>query len=374
MSVRKRTWTTSKGEAKESWIVDYVDGVGERHIRTFDRKKDADEFHATVRVDVRRGLHTAPSKSVTVAEAAETWIKRAEAEGRERGTLLQYRQHIDLHIVPRIGRLKLASLTHKTIENFRDDLLSEMSRPLARKVLVSLKSLLRVSKFAHVADDVRIKRNKRDEHKLEAGKDIPTPAEIKRLIEAAKPGKQRAMLLVAATCGLRASEIRGLRWSDVNLKEATLKVMQRADRFGSIGAPKSASSRREIPLGPEVIAELREWKLACPKADLDLVFPAGSGQIAAQVIVARSVEMVMHKAKVLDKHGKPKYSLHSFRHFFASWCLNRRSEGGRELPPKEVQSLLGHSSIVMTMDVYGHLFPRSSDRTELAQATQALLT
>ncbi|MGC1745062.1 MAG: hypothetical protein WA754_21245, partial [Pseudolabrys sp.] len=121
-------------------------------------------------------------------------IKRAEAEGRERSTLLQYRQHIGLHIVPRIGRLKLAGLTHKTIENFRDDLLSEMSRPMARKVLTSLKSLLRVSKFAHVADDARIARNKRGERKLEAGKDIPTPAEIKRLIEAAKPGKQRAML------------------------------------------------------------------------------------------------------------------------------------------------------------------------------------
>ncbi|MGB9270767.1 MAG: tyrosine-type recombinase/integrase [Pseudolabrys sp.] len=374
MSVRKRTWTTRKGEQKESWIVDYVDQGGARHIQTFERKKDADDYHAKVKVDVHKGMHTAPSKSITVAEAGEAWIKRVEAEGRERGTLLQYRQHVSLHIVPRIGRWKLSSLTHQTIEKFRDDLLADTSRPMAKKALTSLKSILRNSKFAHVADDVRIKRNKRDERKLEVGRDIPTPGEIKRLIEAAKPGKQRAMLLVAATCGLRASEIRGLRWSDVNLKEATLKVMQRADRFGGIGAPKSVSSRREIPLAPEAVAELREWKLACPKADLDLVFPAGGGKIAAQVMVARSVEAVMHKAKVLDKHGEPKYSLHSFRHFFASWCLNRRSEGGRELPPKQVQSLLGHSSIVMTMDVYGHLFPRSSDRTELAQATSALLT
>jgi integrase len=371
MSVRKRTWTTRKGEPKECWIVDYVDGAGDRHIRTFDRKKEADDYHAGVRVDVGKGIHTAPSKSVTVAEAAEAWIKRVAAEGRERGTLLQYRQHIDLHIAPRIGRLKLANLTHKTIENFRDVLLADMSRPLARKVLVSLKSLLRVSKFAHVADDVRVARNKRDEHKLEVGKDIPTTGEIKRLIEAAKPGKQRAMLLVAATCGLRSSELRGLRWADVNLKEATLKVMQRADRFCAIGAPKSAASRREIPLGPEAMAELRAWKLECPKGDLDLVFPAAKANVANQLNLFRSVETAMLKAKIVDKHGKPKYSLHSLRHFFASWCLNRRPEG-RELPAKEVQSLLGHSSIVMTMDVYGHLFPRKSDDQELAKATQAL--
>jgi integrase len=60
------------------------------------------------------------------------------------------------------------------------------------------------------------------------------------------------------------------------------------------------------------------------------------------------------------------------RHFYASWCLNRTSDGGRELPPKNVQELLGHSSIVITMDTYGHLFKRGNDRAELAAATAAL--
>ena len=59
MSVRKRTWTTRKGEQKESWIVDYIDQDGDRHIQTFERKKDADDHHATVKVDVSKGIHTA---------------------------------------------------------------------------------------------------------------------------------------------------------------------------------------------------------------------------------------------------------------------------------------------------------------------------
>ena len=62
MSVRKRAWTTSKGEKKEAWLVDYTDQNGDRHIQTFDRKKDADEYHATVRVDVGKGIHTPHSK------------------------------------------------------------------------------------------------------------------------------------------------------------------------------------------------------------------------------------------------------------------------------------------------------------------------
>ena len=219
MSVRKRTWRTAKGEAKEAWIVDYADQDGDRHLKTFERKKDADAFHAIVRVDVAKGIHTAPSKGIKVAQAAENWLKRVEAEGRERGTLAQYRQHVALHIVPRIGGINLANLTPSKVEAFRDDLLANLSRPMARKVLTSFKSLLKVSKYGHVAADVKVGIGKRA-RRLEAGRDIPTPAEVKRLIDAAKDERRRALLLTAALTGLRASELRGLRWSDVALKAA----------------------------------------------------------------------------------------------------------------------------------------------------------
>jgi integrase len=65
--------------------------------------------------------------------------------------------------------------------------------------------------------------------------------------------------------------------------------------------------------------------------------------------------------------------LHALRHFYASWCINRRADGGLELPAKVVQERLGHSSIMMTMDVYGHLFPRGDDSAELAAAERSLL-
>jgi integrase len=80
------------------------------------------------------------------------------------------------------------------------------------------------------------------------------------------------------------------------------------------------------------------------------------------------------RAGVVDKNGKPKYTgLHALRHFYASWCINRKEDGGLALPPKVVQHRLGHSSITMTMDTYGHLFPRGDDGTELAAAEKALL-
>jgi integrase len=372
MSVRKRAWTTSKGEAREAWVVDYVDQDGDRILKTFERQKDAKAFHATVRVAVDNGTHTAPSKSLTVAEAAERWIKRVEADGRERTTIRQYRQHVELHIAPRIGATKLAHLTPAGIENFRDSILEKLSRAMARKVLTSLKSLLKNAGHSHVAAGVSIKRNKRKERKLEVGRDIPEPKEIKRLIEATTTAHDRALLLTVALTGLRASELRGLRWSDVDLKAAELHVRQRADRYNRIGPPKSDSSVRTIPIPPEALAALKVWKLECPPNAGNLVFPTSTGNVEHHSNMLRSLEPVMKAAALVDAKGEPKYALHAFRHFFASWCINPKSRGGRQLPPKEVQTLLGHSSIVMTLDIYGHLFPRGDDTAELAAASKAL--
>jgi integrase len=374
MSVRKRTWKTRRGEQREVWLVDYVDQEGDRAFKQFARKRDADAYHDKVRVDVRRGVHIAPSKSETVEAAADRWLKRVEADGRERGTLYQYEQHVRLHIAPRIGKDKLAHLTPAKVESFRDDLLKNLSRDLAKKVLTSFKSLLKVAKHAHVAADVSVGRSKRSERKLEVGRDIPSPAEVKRLIDAAKDDpRMRALFLTAALCGLRASELRGLRWADIDLKANELHVRQRADRYNTIGAPKSASSTRTIPLAPEVVAALRVWKLACPKGEIDLVFPTGTGAIMYHKSMLESLAPVMKVAGVVTRSGNPKYGLHAFRHFFASWCINRKADGGRELPAKVVQGLLGHGSIVMTLDRYGHLFPRGDDRAELAAAASALL-
>ena len=87
MSVRKRKWTTRSGEAKEAWIVDYFDQDGDRHIQTFARKKDADAYHDRSRSTCVQGIHTAASKSITVAQAADDWIAYVELEGRERATV-----------------------------------------------------------------------------------------------------------------------------------------------------------------------------------------------------------------------------------------------------------------------------------------------
>jgi hypothetical protein len=117
MSVRKVTWKNKNGKTSERWLVDYVDQDGTRCAKNFKSKKDADRYHAQVNVEVAQGIHTAPSKSPTIAEAAERWLQRIEGRRRERSTIRQYQQHRD-HIVKRIGSVKLAQLTPGTVEDF----------------------------------------------------------------------------------------------------------------------------------------------------------------------------------------------------------------------------------------------------------------
>jgi integrase len=379
MAVRKRIWKTARGERKEAWVVDYVDQNGERHIQTFSRKKEADRHQAAVKTEVQLGIHTAPSKSITVSRAAEDWITSVALEGREASTLAQYRQHAK-HITERIGDEKLATLTTPRLNTFRDALLASMSRAMARKVMSSLKSLLKdAQRRGTVAQNValavkRIDADKRGDQRLKIGVDIPTADNIRAILAAASP-KARPLLVTAVFTGLRSSELRGLRWGDVDLKEGKLYVRQRADRYGAIGDPKSASGHRTIPVGPMVINVLRQWKLACPKGGHGLVFPTPTGGISLHNNVVRALKAAVHAAGLTTTAGKAKYTgPHALRHFFASWCINPVDRGGQGLQPKVVQDLLGHSTLAMTMDKYGHLFPADADaHKRLATAERALL-
>src|SRR5262249_49348255 len=160
-----------------------------------------------------------------------------------------------------------------------------------------------------VAANVTISKDKRGKRKLGVGVDLPTPDEVRRLIAAAKDPRRRALLLTAALTGLRASELRGLRWSDVDLKACELHVRQRASRCGETGTPKSEGSRRTVPIGPEILLPaLKAWKLACPLGEADLVFPTAEGGIAHHEQILRALAPVMVVAGVVDEAGSPKYA------------------------------------------------------------------
>jgi integrase len=388
MAVRKRTWTNADGRESKRWLVDYTDGDGRRRFETFTQKKEADAREAEVAVNLRKGTHVASTQSPTVKEAGEAWIKAADAEGLERTTVDQYRQHLDLHIAPFIGRFKLANLTTSVVTAFKDTLKREGRSPaMVRKIITSLGSLVADAhdrgQAAHNAvrdlsrkrrGNKRGKKGENGKRKLKVGVDIPKPDEIATILANAK-GRWRPLLVTAALTGLRASELRGLRWENINFKAGELHVCERADRYNEIGEPKSEAGHRTVPFGRIVANALKEWKLACPKSDLGLVFPNGVGKVESLAnIINRGLVPPQLAGGVVTPTGKAKYTgLHALRHFYASWLINREEDGGQALPPKVVQERLGHASITMTYDRYGHLFPRGDDAAKIDAAELRLV-
>jgi integrase len=177
---------------------------------------------------------------------------------------------------------------------------------------------------------------------------------------------------------LRSSELRGLRWSDI--KGDKIHVRQRADELSTkrrkemekaegrslpqMGPPKSTAGDREIPMSDLLINILKRWRLACPAGEL--VFPNGAGKVENHANIANRGWYAAQIAAGITYRDGAKYNFHAARHFFASLII------AENYLPKEVQQMMGHASLQMTFDRYGHLFPAGEDRTKMEKAASFL--
>lgn len=341
-------------------------------------KKDAEAWITQAAWEVSKGVHTPDSQSVTVADACDLWIKRGAIKGLERGTLTQYRQLSDLHIKPLIGGQKLSRLTRAQIVAYGDKLLASRSKAMARKAFRALSSVLgdamEQSLVAqNVAAGVKFARTKRERGKVET----PSKDELKALL--VHSGYDfRPFVMTAILTGLRASELRGLTWHNIDLKGASIKITQRADKFNKIGSPKSKAGYRSIPISAALVAELRAWKLRCPKGELGLVFPNSAGNVQDYShLLRRRFFPLQIRAGVCDPSGKQdkdgnpimkaRYGLHALRHAAASAWIKQR------IDLKRLQVWIGHENIQLTLDTYGHLIDDAEEDAKLIAASHAEL-
>lgn len=367
-TTRKRAWTTSKGVTKQGWQVDYKDAQGARRSKQFARKKDADAWLTQAAWHVTQGTHTPDSQSITIDKAADLWLARGRLEKLEPTTLSAYDQHVRLHIRPLCGDRKLSQLTKPIVEGYRDQLVDKLSRPMASRVLRSLSAIVGEAQrrglvAQNVCAGVRVRRAVRERPKVT----IPPKAELGALLKAAGASAEPMALPLLSTvifAGLRASELRGLGWGAVDLKVAAVTVDRRADAKGELGPPKSEAGRRTIPLPSSTVKALREWKLRCPKTGDDLVFPSVGGKAMSHRYMTLNVLQPVQKAAGTVDGEAPRYSLHDFRHAAASLWIEQR------VNPKRVQRWMGHSSIQVTFDTYGHLFDQADQDQAVAAAIE----
>ncbi|UCF82632.1 MAG: site-specific integrase, partial [Desulfobacteraceae bacterium] len=143
--------------------------------------------------------------------------------------------------------------------------------------------------------------------------------------------------------GARQGELLGLKWGDLDWEKSQIHI-QRTFNKGRFFNTKTKGSNRKIDLGPKVIIELKKWKLACPKSELNLIFPNGQGNP-----MNFSNMMNRHFFPALKAAELPKMRFHDIRHTYARLMIDQ----GENI--KYIQSQLGHSSPTVTWNVYAHL-------------------
>ena len=303
-----------------------------------------------------------PTAPKSIQDACLSWLKTCERNELERATLKAYRSHVTIHIKPRLGDVALAELSRSRVRDFMHDMLDAgVSRAQVKKVMVSLRSILSEAMERewvehNVATDVKLKRQSRI---AGDGKVIPTKDEIRLIIDKA-PASHRVMFITAIFTGMRISELRGLSWDGVDFDRRVIRVYQRADEFQQIGAPKSRAGRREIPMAPMVHDALLAWRDDVVENDLNLVFPNSKGKVQSYSNINNRVyRPMMRELGLVDEAGRPRFGFHSLRHAAASLFIEQGWN------PKKIQTIIGHASITMTMDTYGHLFESADNDVAL---------
>jgi integrase len=253
--------------------------------------------------------------------------------------------------------------------------LGSRTRYVAQRALSVLKMIIREMTrrrlIAHnPAAPAQIKAKAREKKRLEIGRDVPSKAEIAAMIEHMLP-RWRPWLRTAVFTGMRISELLGLTWDCVDFDKNIIQVRQRADRWCNLGPPKSEAGTRDIPMSEGLADTLKRWRFTCPRPPEgrpQLVFPNDSGA----VMRATNLDLDYFRALqvrlgIVNAAGGARYGFHKLRHFFASQAIEQN------FAPKRLQEILGHSSITMTYDRYGHWFPTpQDDQARLSAAERAL--
>ena len=367
-SVRKREWTHN-GVTKSTWVCTYVDQKGKSRLKTFEKKKDADAFRGHVETEIRQGIHTPEAEAITVDRALDLWLEScaqrvAVGDKFRRSTLENFKQATRTHVRPQLGKMRVTELSGPILQAWLNELAMGPENPLGKSTVTRAAACLGLAltdaqtrgKITHnVMREVRLRMPGRQPEK----KLVPTKEDIRALLDGGRDF-MRPVLFLAIFTGMRKGEMRALTWDNVDFEKEVVRVRVGADAWRGIDKPKSAAGIRDVPMAPPLIKVLKEWKLARRPSKLNLVFPSPmDGGVRSNTSIDHSWcrmqsrlgwGSVSHSDRRGTTHTSSKYHFHSLRHVAASLWI----EAG--LPPKRIQELMGHTSIQMTFDLYGHLF------------------
>lgn len=330
----------------------------QKRIAVYGRTKEEARVKLTKQMAESDGGVVFDAENQTVEEYVSRWLEDSARGNIAPRTYHNYRLQLNKHIIPALGKYKLDKLAPPQIQRlYRSKLDDGLSPSSVRYIHAVLhRSLEQAVKWQLIprnpADSV-------DPPKIRQEELEPLDAEqARRLLQEARGDRLECLYVVSLTMGLRCGEALGLKWSDIDLDEGTLRISRQLQRMRDGGGlvfsePKNAS-RRTVDLPERTLEALKlhrkrqaEEKLSASSyEDDELVFATTRGTpLDAQNMVNRSFKPLLERA------GLPDIRFHDLRHTCATLLL------GRGVHPKMVQHLLGHATIAMTLDRYSHWVP-----------------
>jgi integrase len=354
-----------QGAGRLRYRVRYRDPAGRERAKSFARKVDAERFLRHVEADLVRGQWVDPQHGrTTVGELAERWF--ATTAALKAKTREDYRSLLDNHVLPAFGERPVGSIDTLAVRGWLAGLVSGgLSASRAKHAYYVLFAILEAAIQAgallrNPAVGVRVPRSRRREmHFLSA-------AEVERLAEAITP-PYGLLVRFAAYAGLRAGELAALRIKRLDLLRGTVRVVESASEVGGrlvLGSTKTYAERT-VRLPRFLRDELAVYLAGRPRDPDGFVFTAPRGGPLRHNNFYQRIF-----CPALARAGLPaQVRFHDLRHTCAALLI---AQGAH---PKAIQAHLGHSSIQVTMDRYGHLFPDAleqlADRLDAARAAAA---
>jgi integrase len=291
-------------------------------------------------------------KKTTFREFGKIWLDSYVQSNIKETAHYQYTFVVN-RLTEYFGDALLQNIAGTHIQGFINKRLKEIKASTTQIETILLKQMLKYAYdmgYIKINPCERIKNPRKPKEDRDIEQSILAMSEVEKLLDKMH-FHYRIAALTAIETGLRANELWGLTWNDIDFNDNVIRVRHSLWR-GRLYEPKTKTSKRNIDISPTLALKLKEWKLGCHKNEMNIVFPSREGHPVNHNNFSRG-----YFKKALKQTELKPVTWHSLRHTNASIRIMANQN------PKYISEQLGHSSIKITFDLYGHLFKKDEEFT-----------
>ncbi len=335
----------------EAWVFSKRDG--KKISQRFDREADAKSWRVDKLAALSRGALRAP-RPTTVQQAWDAWhagakdgtVRTRAGEPYKPSAIRAYEKSMRLRVLPEFSDRRLSDVRRIDVQDFIDGLLADGLAPSTINTTIHplraifRRAVVRGALAASPCSGLELPAARGPRERFAA------PDEAEALIAAA-PASDRATWATAFYAGLRLGELQALRVEDVDLASGVIHVRRGWDRAEGAIELKSHAGRRNVPIVGELRDRLLDHLADTSRSGIELIF----GRTPQSPFAANRLQR--HADEAWKEAGRSRLTPHELRHSYAAMMI------AAGVNPKALQTFMGHSSITVTLDTYGHLMPGS---------------